>query len=239
MSRVLALSLLASTACATGAADLRSGQSPSQPDEWSNYPARAAPAPAPPPPPVSVGASLADWAWRMRGVTSLARLSRGVPDDCTGLVRLAYWSASVELLGPEALASDNGVTAIYRHALALNAVHLHSPQPGDLVFFRETYDRNHDGKRNDGLTHVAIVTSVEPDGTVVFVHRAHGGVKDGRFNLQHPREDESPAGERWNDVLRTASRTTRAYLAGELFVAFASVDRLVAPTAGAALTARP
>jgi hypothetical protein len=64
-------------------------------------------------------------------------------------------------------------------------------------------------------------------------------VKESRLNLHHPLEQESPQGQRWNDIIRGASRRQRAYLTGELFAAFAAVDRLVAAGGGAALTARP
>jgi hypothetical protein len=235
--RLAAFALFAATGCVTSAAEQRGDEAaaakkpdgpPSAPDEWAPFP-KANP----------TGALLATWAGRLRGLSSLRQLTRAVPDECTGFVRLAYWQVGVELLGPEALARDNGVTAIYRHAAAMGALHVGVPNPGDLVFFVETYDRNRDGLRNDGLTHVGIVESVEPDGTVVFVHRVSGGVKESRLNLHHPREMEGPQRERWNDIIRGASRRDRAYLTGELFAAYASVDRLAGGGGGAALTARP
>ena len=60
------------------------------------------------------------------------------------------------------------------------------PNPGDLVFFDDTHDRNHDGRRNDPLTHVGIVVRTESDGTVVFAHRLDRGVVLGRMNLSDP-----------------------------------------------------
>ena len=38
--------------------------------------------------------------------------------------------------------------------------HRKVPRPGDLAFFDDTYDANHDGRTNDPLTHVAVVLSV-------------------------------------------------------------------------------
>ncbi|HEX4620415.1 MAG TPA: CHAP domain-containing protein [Myxococcaceae bacterium] len=235
--RLAAFALFVTAGCVTTAAEQRDAETlagtkadgpPSTPDEWAPFPR-----------PNPTGAFLADWASRLRGLSSLRQLTHAVPDECTGFVRLAYWQVGVELLGPEALARDNGVTAIYRHAAALGALHVGVPRPGDLVFFVETYDRNHDGLRNDGLTHVGIVKSVEPDGTVLFVHRVSGGVKESRLNLHHPRQMEGPQGERWNDIIRGASRRDRAYLTGELFAAYAGADRLVSTTGGSTLTARP
>jgi hypothetical protein len=238
--RLTALAFFAAAGCVSStaeqrhddtAAQLKPDGPPSAPEEWAPFPRGSASSPT--------GVFLAAWAGRLQGIASLRQVSRAVPDECTGFVRLAYWQVGVELLGPEALARDNGVTAIYRHAAALGALHVGVPNPGDLVFFVETYDRNRDGLRNDGLTHVGIVQTVEPDGTVVFVHRVSGGVKESRLNLGHPREMEGPQREKWNDVIRGATRRDRAYLTGELFAAYAAVDRLVVGRGGAALTARP
>jgi cell wall-associated NlpC family hydrolase len=236
--RLVVLCTLASAACVTtpepkAEADRDSlpplpAGPPSLPEEW---------APFPTPTPGGPGTALAAWAERLEGIVSLRQVSRQVPDECTGFVRLAYRQAGVELLGPEALATDNGVTAIYRHAQALGALHSHRPRPGDLAFFEETYDRNRDGKRNDGLTHVALVTGVEPDGTVHFLHRVSAGVRQSVMNLSHRDLARGPSGERWNDVLRSASKKLRAYLTGELFAAYASVDALLSPPGATGLYA--
>jgi hypothetical protein len=80
------------------------------------------------------------------------------------------------------------------------------PSPGDLVFFKETWDRNRDGKMNDGLAHVGVVESIDTDGTVTFVHRSGSGMTRARLNLDAPLD-----GSR-NDFLRdtrTARRCSR------------------------------
>lgn len=159
------------------------------------------------------------------GVKTLRRISRRVPDDCTGLPRLAYEKAGIDLLEDvQGRPGENGVTAIYRRARAAGALHKRKPKPGDLVFFRETYDRNRDGRRNDGLTHIGVVESVGRDGTVVFVHRASKGVVRAKLNRRHPLK-RTVKGEVVNDYLRRADRRHRAYLTGELFASFASPDR--------------
>src|SRR5205814_10151917 len=115
----------------------------------------------------------------------------------------------------------HGVTAIWYAAREKNALHQRAPAKGDLVFFRETYDRNRDGRRDDGLTHVGVVESVEPDGTVVFVHRSGAGVTRGRVNPARPRDREV------NDWLRVKSRHAPAALTGELFAGYASARALL------------
>ncbi|WP_227027519.1 CHAP domain-containing protein [Corallococcus soli] len=150
------------------------------------------------------------------------RLDRSVPNDCSGLVRLAYLQAGIDLVAHGFLAGENAVTGIFRRAQAAGAVHRLNPRPGDLAFFKETYDRNRDGKRNDGMTHIAVVERVDADGTVTFIHRGGKGVSRSRMNLAFPTVHRQAKGALLNDFIRPASKGLRAYLAGELFVAFAS-----------------
>ncbi|WP_375769151.1 C40 family peptidase [Archangium gephyra] len=148
-----------------------------------------------------------------------------VPDDCSGLVRAAYQAVGIELLSHGTLPGENAVSAIHRRAQRAGALHKRMPKPGDIVFFRETYDRNRDGERNDGLTHVGVIESVERDGTVVFVHRGGSGVKRSRMNLLHPGQ-RGKGGHVWNDYIRRAEGGERARLASELFSGYASAARL-------------
>jgi hypothetical protein len=174
-----------------------------------------------------LGIRIAARASRLVGVSSLHRVDRTVPDDCTGLVRTVYASMDIRLMGNHGRPGDNGVTAIYRNAQSLGAVHRGPPNPGDLVFFRETYDRNRDGRRNDGLTHVGIVERVEPGGLITFIHRGSKGVARARMSLQRPTlHRQQGSGEVMNDYIRRASRRHRGYLTGELFAGFASPSAL-------------
>ena len=146
---------------------------------------------------------------------------RAYPSDCTGLVEAVYTQAGLSLKG----ISDNGVTALYRYAL--NHGHVFNggrPLPGDLVFFRETYDQNRDGRRNDGLTHVGIVDQVDTDGTVTVIHRVKRGVVRYRMNLSQPKVSKDPkTGKILNDTLRAPGPGKTFALTGQLFAAYASV----------------
>lgn len=175
----------------------------------------------------SLGLRIAAQASRLVGLSSLHRIDRTVPDDCTGLVRSVYASVDIHLMGMKNRPGDNGVTAIYRNAQSQGAVHRGQPSPGDLVFFRDTYDRNRDGRRNDGLTHVGIVERIEPGGLVIFIHRGSKGVARARMSLRHPAiHRQQGSGEVMNDYIRRASRRQRGYLTGELFAGFASPSSL-------------
>ncbi|WP_163868990.1 NlpC/P60 family protein [Myxococcus eversor] len=161
------------------------------------------------------------------GERNLAKVSRGMPNDCSGFVRLAYLSAGIDLVAHGFQAGENAVSAIFRRATEGKRLHHRAPRPGDLVFFRETYDRNRDGRRNDGMTHIGVVEGVADDGTVTFIHRGSKGVARSRMNLSYPEKHQlAQGGPVVNDFLRPATKGGRAYLTGELFVAFASPDGL-------------
>jgi cell wall-associated NlpC family hydrolase len=145
------------------------------------------------------------------------------PDDCSGLVRAVFDRIGVDLMSV-ARPEDNAVTAIYRFAQRYGRIYSGGrPVAGDLVFFRDTYDLNRDGRENDGLTHVAVVDDVDDDGTVVVIHRVHGGVRRYRMNLSFANQSKSPEGRLVNDWLRLAGRIGKAQLTSELFAAYATV----------------
>ncbi|MBZ4421246.1 CHAP domain-containing protein [Myxococcus sp. RHSTA-1-4] len=149
---------------------------------------------------------------------------RKYPADCTGLIEGVYAQAGVTFRGT-LKPGDNGVTAMYRHARARGRVYTEGrPIPGDLVFFRETYDQNRDGRRNDGLTHVGIVDAVGADGTVTVIHRVRRGVVRYRMNLARPHLPRDPkTGQVLNDLLRNPGPNREPVLTGQLFAAFGSV----------------
>jgi cell wall-associated NlpC family hydrolase len=146
------------------------------------------------------------------------------PSDCTGLVEAVYAQAGISLRGTSK-PGDNGVTVLYRHALNHGRVYNGGrPVPGDLVFFRDTYDQNRDGRRNDGLTHVGVVDQVDSDGTVTVIHRVNRGVVRYRMNLSKPKVAKDPStGKILNDTLRAPGPGRTFALTGQLFAAYASV----------------
>ncbi len=169
------------------------------------------------------GEALAQAARGFLGARALAVHGKRYPDDCTGLVRAVYATQGLDLFADGGLPGDSGVMVIWRYAGHHGLLRSEKPAPGDIVFFRETYDRNRDGRENDGLTHVGIVESVESDGTVVVIHRVAHGVTRYHMNLEHPRERrDASSGRVINDTLREGKRSR---LASELFAGFATLSR--------------
>lgn len=143
------------------------------------------------------------------------------PNDCVGFVRAVYAAHGVDLFADGGKPGDNGVTWVWRYASKNGKVRNDAPRIGDIVFFRETYDRNRDGRVNDGLTHIGIVDGIDENGTVTVVHRVDRGVVRYRMNLAKPRVRKDPkTGRVLNDYLRERGRNR---LAGELFAGFATL----------------
>lgn len=142
--------------------------------------------------------------------------------DCSGLVETVFTEVGVTLPFDDGIRS-NAVAREYRGFERERALVTDHPLPGDLAFFHDTYDRNHNGRLDDPLTHVAMVTEVGDDGTLTLVHFGSHGVASFKMNLEHPAEASDPFGRRINDRLRVQKRRDpphTPYLASELFIAF-------------------
>lgn len=147
------------------------------------------------------------------------------PPDCTGFVEAVYEAEGIPLRAMmQRTAPDvrTGVDAAWRtlseHGALLGAREW--PAPGDLVFWRDTYDRNRNGRADDGLTHVGVVLYVV-DGTVVFVHRGGKAVARGAMDPRRPGE-ASVNGELVNSPIRRRDPRLEGVpvLAGALFAGY-------------------
>ncbi len=172
--------------------------------------------------------ALARTAVRFVGQSRIQVGGRSYSPDCSGFVRGVYATQRVDLYdGLGELDGGNGVGRIFTHVVQHGRIH-YGPtvNPGDLVFFHNTWDFNRDGLPNDPLTHVGVVEKVDLDGTVVFVSSVSGGIERYRLNLQHPDTHKAQDGRVLNDFLRRKHfGDTRGtyYLAGRLFAAFGTL----------------
>jgi peptidoglycan DL-endopeptidase CwlO len=164
---------------------------------------------------------------RARALVGKQRLvldGRTFPATCNGLVEAAYAPTGLRLAAV-VQPGDNAVTALYRLALAQGRVYREGrPAPGDLAFFRDTYDLNRDGRTNDGLTHVGIVEEVDAEGTVTVIHHVERGVVRYRMTPEHPTvRKDARTGRVLNQALRAGKEGRAVALTGELFVTYASL----------------
>ncbi len=147
--------------------------------------------------------------------------------DCSGFVTACFDHAGLDLIEPGD-AGTSGTEILYRALQRVDGVHEDEiPEPGDLVFFSNTHDRNRNGRVDDDFTHVGFVESVGEDGTVHFLHFVSGAVRIGRMNLLHPnaRVNEE-TGAIWNDPLRRRRKDDSSkvrYLTSQLWIGFGRV----------------
>jgi hypothetical protein len=140
--------------------------------------------------------------------------------DCSGVTAGIYAKAGVLIVEEGALSSK----ALFALVDAEGALHHDQPLPGDLVFFDNTWDENKNGRIDDPLSHVGVVERVEPNGTVVFVHRIGKVVVRWHMNLQRPHDRVDENGAVLNHWLRAARGNRPAATTGELFVAYGTLS---------------
>ena len=134
--------------------------------------------------------------------------------DCSGLVSAAYTKAGLELSG----------TSASLNALARKTGTFHErlrPEVGDIVFFDNTWDRNGNGRRDDSLTHVAVVESIDDKGTQTLVHLGGKGVVRMMMNLEEPGVYKDASGAILNSYLRRGKSGER--LTGQLWSGYGSL----------------
>ncbi len=151
--------------------------------------------------------------------------------DCSGFVAAVYQAEGIPLRRLWARAAPDersAVAAMYFAARAWGVVFGGGgewPRPGDLVFFRGTYDRNRDGRFDDPFTHVGVVEGVDEGGTVTFIHRGARGVARGAMTLARPSERRDEGGRALNSILRRGrTPADGSTLAGRLFMGYARFD---------------
>ena len=137
--------------------------------------------------------------------------------DCSGFVMAAYAGAEIVLSG-----SSRGLYELSEKEGWLHKKKI--PKKGDVAFFDNSFDRNKNGRRDDELTHVALVESVDEDGTITMIHLGGQGIVRTVMNLKHPELRQSEDGKVLNSWLRVATKRDKGpRLTGQLWKAFASM----------------
>ncbi len=106
--------------------------------------------------------------------------------DCIGFVLYVYYQAGMDLA--QAYGNGNrGVNSLFNGLQSRDFIYTEgSPQPGDLVFFDNTYDANRNGSWDDPLSHIGIVEKIGKHDTIYYIHFSSKGVKRYRLNLKYP-----------------------------------------------------
>lgn len=144
--------------------------------------------------------------------------------DCSGTMLAIFYAAGLDLRpGFNRAKGNTGVQRLYSLMESAGLLDdTDTPQPGSLVFWDDTYDRNGDGKKNDPLSHVGLVVSADREGNLTYVHYHYrNGIVEEHMNLREPGVAIKKSGDVdviVNSPLRMRSwKPDSASLAGELY----------------------
>ncbi|URA10975.1 NlpC/P60 family protein [Thermospira aquatica] len=152
--------------------------------------------------------------------------------DCIGFVRYVYYLSGIDLMEVYGK-GRGGVSSLYDGLVAKRFVYTNRVplSVGDLIFFDNTYDVNKNGKWDDPLSHVAIVVSVDAQGTITYIHHSpRKGVSQDYMNLYYPQTYAFRKKDRTLKVINSYLRIHRGeqfprenYISSFFFRAFAHI----------------
>ena len=137
--------------------------------------------------------------------------------DCSGVVRAIYFKAGIDLAQDFNKYKGGGVQRIHATMQAKGLIYRPTvPVPGDILFWDNTYDANHNGQSDDVLSHIGmVVSSDKKTGNVVYVHHHEKkGIVFETMNLLHPNDPK------YNAIMRSQRAKKlpgNKYLASQLY----------------------
>lgn len=157
---------------------------------------------------------------------ALKHLNKQDGGDCSGFVTLVNKESEDAFYNAEELANfyedSRRSLAIYNLLNDQNRTFDTNPKVGDLIFFANTVKRYAKKKAVDNITHIGIVTQIDSDETVHFIHNTRGRNKIGYLNLNHP---TSPLheGKTVNSYMEKCHVNSHLCLAPSYFSAYGSI----------------
>jgi cell wall-associated NlpC family hydrolase len=147
--------------------------------------------------------------------------------DCSGVVSALYYYAGIDLQKYYPQYSGTGTERIYKTLDERKLLKNYwLPEPGDLIFWDNTYDKNNNGRDDDELTHVGMVVSCDKQGNIVYIHHHYSkGIVFEKMNLRYKNFHSRSA--RGNIItinsplrIKGGSREQKNWLSGQLFNSF-------------------
>ncbi len=160
--------------------------------------------------------------------SALQYLHKSNGRDCSGFVELVNFQNEEPYYKSKDLSNyydnANRSKAIFNIMKAKNRVFdKESPNVGDLVFFEDTLQKSKRKIGSYNITHIGIVTQIDSDGTVHFIHNIQGKNRIDQLNMQF---FDTPAisGKSVNSYLKRCNSTTpkQKCLSAYYFSAFAA-----------------
>jgi hypothetical protein len=174
---------------------------------------------------VALRQKLGEGAKSLLGKKQIVVRGRRFNNDCTGLVLAIYWYAGIDLAQDFSRFTGGGVERIYRTLERRNLLYSTAhPLVGDIIFWDNTYDHNEDARGDDPLSHTGMVTGVDRDGTISYIHyHITKGIITESMNLENPGVQSMVVGGHMK-VINSPMRLAVAgrphppkWLAGQLF----------------------
>ncbi len=164
-------------------------------------------------------------AQELLGTRDLRPLGNCFKNDCSGFVHGVYQMSGRKIEYRHLRKGRSLSESLYRTLRDRNLTFSEwPPRPGDAAFFWNTVASSGAG---EGITHLALVERVDPDGTVTLIHYSSGRVGRMKMNLKYPRERTDASGRVINDYVRRSESGSprRDYLASNLFAAYGDLYR--------------
>ncbi len=121
---------------------------------------------------------------------ALSHLAKKDGNDCSGFVALVNKEALFPFFTAfeieEHYEDSRRSLAIYNFLSDNNRTFEENPKKGDLIFFANTVKKYSKTKKPDNITHIGIVTHIDEDSTVHFMHNTRGINKVGYLNMNYP-----------------------------------------------------
>ncbi len=137
--------------------------------------------------------------------------------DCSGVIRAIYFKAGIDLAKDFNKYRGGGTQRIHETLRSKGLIYRPTvPVPGDILFWDNTYDANHNGRSDDMLSHIGMVVSSDKrTGNVVYVHHHEKkGIVFEKMNLLHPNDPS------YNAIMRSQRARKlpgNKYLASHLY----------------------
>ena len=176
----------------------------------------------------SIKKKLIEGAETYKGAKSLVINGRRFNMDCSGVVSAIYYYAGIDFSKYYTDLNGTGTEIIYKSLKdkkLLKKTWL--PEPGDVIFWDNTFDRNKNNKDDDALTHMGMVVSCDKQGNITYVHYNYSrGIVYEYMNIRYKNyESRIIKGENViiNSPMRIkgGSRENKNWLAGQLVNCFA------------------
>lgn len=142
--------------------------------------------------------------------SALKYLNKKDGNDCSGLVDLVNHENSQIYYKSEKLYkyfdNTNRSKAIFNIMKTDNKLVTATPKIGDLIFFEDTIQKTKRKVGSLNITHVGIVTQIDGDGTVHFIHNIQGKNRIDQINMNFA-DSQVVSGKNVNSYIKRCDKT--------------------------------